>query len=77
MTTETLNKPDEQVETDVPRLLTAHDRCDKMCGAQAWFIAVKDDKDLVFCKHHGNEYELALIAAGWMVYDQSDRIDKN
>jgi len=43
--------------------LTAADRCDR-CGAQAQLRAtMSSGAELLFCAHHGREYEAALRAA--------------
>ncbi|HEX2923075.1 MAG TPA: hypothetical protein VHS28_03500 [Chloroflexota bacterium] len=44
-------------------LFNAHDRCDK-CQAQAHMRALLATGELLFCRHHGNEYRASLIAAG-------------
>ena len=51
---------------------TAHDRCDR-CGSQALTIAEKPGHtELLFCGHHTNKNEDALLAQGWTVtFDQA------
>ncbi len=57
----------------VSKDLTAHDRCDR-CGAQAWMRAYKDDFELLFCAHHGNEHFPALFSQGFIVQDDTYRM---
>jgi hypothetical protein len=49
-------------------VFTAADRCDR-CGAQAYFLAQRDDvaADLLFCGHHGSEHTETLLIEGWTV----------
>lgn len=46
--------------------LTAFDRCDA-CGAQAYVAAIVNGSELLYCAHHGNEYETNLfrLATAW------------
>ena len=71
--------------------LTAHDRCEatavKMlndktvgrgsCEAQAFIRAIfAPNRDLVFCKHHGQEHRVALVAAGAYLHSEIDKINE-
>jgi hypothetical protein len=58
------------------RELTALDRCDR-CGAQAYYVAEKNDQDIMFCAHHAKEHGPALMAQDWkIVRDQlADNLD--
>lgn len=47
-----------------PRL-TAQDRCDNCGSAQALFVASKNGKRLLFCKHHADRHGPELTAQGW------------
>ena len=51
---------------------TAHDRCDR-CGSQALAVARKAGLvDLLFCNHHKDKHEDALLDNGWeVVFDQA------
>jgi hypothetical protein len=54
------------------------DRCDG-CSAQAFMVARKDIEgktmELLFCGHHGREAEPQLIAQGFEVQDETNRIN--
>jgi hypothetical protein len=64
LTTET--KPDEGI--DEPIAFTAHDRCDQ-CAAQAYHVAYKEGSasELLFCNHHYQQNDEALLLKGWNV----------
>jgi hypothetical protein len=53
-----------QTSTTSPTLTRATDRCDR-CGAQAWVkvnvIVSEGDLPLLFCKHHYERNEKALV----------------
>jgi hypothetical protein len=54
--------------------LTAADRCDR-CGAQACVRATMvSGAELMFCAHHGREYEAGLRAVEADVTWESDRL---
>jgi hypothetical protein len=65
--------------TEYRKLLLA-DRCDR-CGAcsQAFVRAVKlidgNEHELLFCGHHFNRYEPKLIAEGWQIQDERNKIN--
>ncbi len=60
--------------TDVEPL-TAYDRCDR-CGAQGRIrVILGSGSDLVFCGHHGREYEAKLRDVGRIVVDDTASID--
>lgn len=68
---ETTTRP---VLTDAAPTLTLMDRCDS-CGAQAFFRAtMPSGTQLLFCGHHGNAHRPALITAGAVLDDQTDRL---
>ena len=53
--------------------LTAADRCDR-CGAQALVRATMvSGTELLFCAHHGREYETGLRAVDADLYWESER----
>jgi hypothetical protein len=59
--------------------LTAQDRCDR-CGAQAYAKVVKDNMELLFCGHHREDHEDALIVDGWEIlhdHEAWERIASN
>jgi hypothetical protein len=54
--------------------LTAADRCDR-CGAQAYVrVVLSGGTDLLFCAHHGRQYELKLREIGAEFHDESERL---
>ena len=89
MTTATLDRDVTSAPTAAaPLRLT--DRCDAAavvglpngrkgrgtCGAQAFVRAVlPGGSDLVFCAHHGRQYEAGLVAAGAIIRDDSGVLD--
>lgn len=54
--------------------LGPHARCDR-CGFRAYVLVMLRDLVLVFCKHHFEQHELALMAAGWdTIVDSRDEL---
>lgn len=60
--------------------LAVADRCDQ-CGAQA-FVRIHGvplptglSGDLLMCGHHFHESEILLVAAGYEIQDERDRIN--
>jgi hypothetical protein len=54
--------------------LTATDRCDR-CAAQAFMRAkMVSGAELLFCAHHGREYELGLRAVDADIYWESENL---
>jgi Zn ribbon nucleic-acid-binding protein len=55
----------EQIEEEValPAKFNAGDRCDR-CGAAAKSAALLENGILLFCGHHGREYQAALEDQG-------------
>ena len=72
MNTDTLEKTDEGTKT---REFSFHDRCDR-CAFQAYFVVMKDGRELTFCGHHGNIFTPALAAQGWEVLDFTEMINE-
>lgn len=62
---------------DVSTLAIHHptDRCDR-CGAEAFILAVKADKALYFCGHHGRKNLDAIVIQNWQVLDDTDKINE-
>ena len=60
--------------SDLTRLLTHDDRCDR-CGAQAFVRAVLGSGELLFCGHHGRAHASALAAVALRVEDGTDAIN--
>lgn len=74
MMNDTLEAP-APVEIETKRELHRyHDRCDN-CGAAAFSIVTKDDKELLFCGHHLHRHESALIGQGWNIQDYTALIN--
>lgn len=72
MTTDLLEQP----VLDSRPLIRYHDRCDR-CGVEGMVLATLGDLELIFCGHHGREKAILLMAQGFTVDDQSDRILAN
>jgi hypothetical protein len=54
--------------------LTASDRCDR-CGAQAYIrVVLSGGADLLFCAHHGRQYELKLREIAQEYHDETARL---
>lgn len=54
--------------------LTVADRGD-CCPAQARVLVGKEDLRLMFCLHHFNKSEMALLAGGWeIILDDRDSL---
>lgn len=61
---------------ELPRVLTAVDRCDR-CGAQAYISAtLLSGMELLFCAHHfsDNHNDTALRNAGAKIHDERDKL---
>lgn len=65
MTTDVQTRPEVEAPAAPPTLRVA-DRCDCRCGAQAFVLVqvVPDAGPLLFCKHHFEKHEAALIVDG-------------
>lgn len=59
----------ESALADTPAPLKIADRCDQ-CGAQAFVRVTLSTGELLFCGHHGNEHEPALVAQGAVIFRQ-------
>ena len=54
--------------------LTAQDRCDR-CGAQAYVrVTLTSGGELLFCGHHGRQFDEQLRKVAVDIQDQSDRL---
>lgn len=54
--------------------LTAADRCDR-CGAQAYVrVQLTSGLELLFCAHHGREYDAKLRALDAEITDESAKL---
>jgi hypothetical protein len=52
----------------IPNLVTTRDRCDR-CGARAQAVVImKSERELLFCGHHTDKYQAALIGQGANIY---------
>jgi hypothetical protein len=57
--------------------LTAADRCDR-CGAQAYIrVVLTKGTDLLFCAHHGRQYELKLREIASEFHDETERLSNS
>jgi hypothetical protein len=59
------------------RALTLSDRCDRCPNecSQAFVRVVKQSNELLFCGHHFHEHEPVLVAQGWLVQDERNKIN--
>ena len=56
--------------------LTAADRCDR-CGAQAYVqVELFAGAELLFCAHHGRQYEDKLREVAIVIHDESNRLSE-
>jgi len=62
----------EQAKSDQ---LNVSDRCDR-CGAQAFIYAINEDHDLMFCNHHGKEFAVVLEMQGFLIQDESWKLNE-
>lgn len=54
--------------------LTALDRCDR-CGAQAYIrVVLSKGGELLFCAHHGRQYDDGLRKVAADIQDESNRL---
>lgn len=57
-------------------VLTKLDRCDTGgCPAQAWVVVKFLTGELLFCSHHFDKFEAALIKDAYEVIDERHRIN--
>jgi hypothetical protein len=57
-----------------PNPLTAVDRCDR-CGAQAYIrVMLTTGGELLFCGHHGRQYDDGLRKIAADIHDETDRL---
>ncbi len=56
--------------------LTALDRCDDKCGAQAYTRWVNANQhDMLFCGHHTTKHEVKLMKTGFqMIQDEREKL---
>ena len=55
--------------------LTAVDRCDR-CGAQAYIrVILASGGELLFCAHHGRQYDDGLRKVAVDIQDETERLD--
>ncbi len=54
-------------------MLAVSELCDA-CGTPALVTAKREGQVLVFCRHHGAQHRASLVAQGWVVVDESDRV---
>ena len=59
-----------------PNPLTAVDRCDR-CGAQAYIrVMLTTGGELLFCGHHGRQYDNGLRKIAADIHDETDRLSE-
>jgi hypothetical protein len=60
-------------EISVEYILKATDRCDQ-CGAEALVLVKGVSGDLMFCGHHYNKNEAALIKFSYEIIDERNKL---
>lgn len=78
---DTIENVEESLDVDIEfRELNRYvDRCDKgRCSAQAFILAVHNvsKAELTFCGHHGKQMIPSLIAQGFMISDETHKINE-
>lgn len=54
--------------------LGPHAQCDR-CGFRGYVLVMLRDLVLIFCKHHFEQHELALLLDGWdVIVDSRDEL---
>lgn len=56
-------------------VLNKSDRCDAACPAQAFVMVKFLTGELLFCGHHFDKYEAALLKDSYEVIDERHRIN--
>lgn len=51
------------------------DRCDGCGSSRAYVRVSKNNKDLLFCKHHYTKFQVALLEDEWQIQDRTDILD--
>jgi len=66
----------EKTTASAAYVLTKQDRCDAGgCPAQAWVLVKFLTGELLFCSHHFDKFEAALIKDAYEVVDERHRIN--
>ncbi len=68
---------DEEVHVEEkPYVLSATDRCDQ-CSAEALVLVKGVNGELMFCGHHYNKNEVALIKFSYEIVDERNKLIQN
>ena len=71
-----MNTTMEETTASANFILTRKDRCDAGgCPAQAWVLVKFLTGELLFCSHHFDKFEAALIKDAYEVIDERHRIN--
>lgn len=71
-----MNTTMEEATASAEYVLTKQDRCDTGgCPAQAWVLVKFLTGELLFCSHHFDKFEAALIKDAYEVVDERHRIN--
>ena len=65
-----------KVEEAVERQLKIADRCDS-CDAQAFVLVKGMSGELMFCGHHYQKHEVALIKFAYEIVDERQHINQH
>lgn len=72
------SQPDNK--TDYSRELSeipVYIRCDNgACNSQAFIKAYKRDRELFFCRHHGNRHAAGLLGQRFSIQDETFKLNK-
>jgi len=64
-----------ETKEEVKKVLKISDRCDR-CGAQAFVLATGVSGELLFCGHHYNKDEYAIIQWAYKIVNELDTINE-
>lgn len=71
-----MNTTMEETTASAAHVLSKSDRCDAGgCPAQAWVLVKFLTGELLFCSHHFDKFEAALIKDAYEVIDERHRIN--
>ena len=66
----------EEKEIEKEYVLKVADRCDS-CNSQAYVLVKGVSGDLMFCGHHYNKHEAALIKLSYEIIDEREKLIQN
>ena len=66
----------KEKEIEKEYVLKVADRCDS-CNSQAYVLVKGVSGDLMFCGHHYNKHEAALIKFSYEIIDEREKLIQN